>query len=1576
MPESTIDPITKRRIAAFGQRRRIHALARAILVVFAVLLAAFALIAAFDWMFVVPDWLRWTFSALGYVGAGAAAWFLGVREWLGKSSEKQLARSIEDAAPDLREDLLSAVELGEFDAAQIHDSAEFRQLLQNSVAERIGEVQTQQLLPWKRLKNWGLAAAGGVGFVLILAAVVGGDYFSQLMKRAAVPTAKIPLITDVEIEILEPSPASRIIRAGDSVKLRFKVSKPEVRVANLEIGDRRIQLRPVGNGVFETTLRPKRKPLRYRISAGDAKTREHVIDPHTPPVIMGFSKRYEFPAYLGREPEEFAEKDGHLKAIEGTEVELLVQADQVAEGEIVLRNGDETRTIPLEPGEGGLRARIPVSDSGSYQIQLVGARSRLPAEFIPTYQITAHPDKAPKIRLVEPASERVVQPDGVVAVLGQAEDDFGIAKVEQWVSRDGGQEWLKFPVTANPGRQTPVAFNWDLLNLNVAAGDLITTKLVAFDGRGAMAETRAVDLTINFKDLDPARLRGLRAKERAERILDEFYTSAKQVVDAHRLEVAEGGAAAEIRELDFDAYVALDRLQDPLMAVPKGKDVYDLNLAAKATAYARHRGIRAAVSSLRFARTIKAGEARKFYFNEAKKQLEYGLRSTEGAHQHVRAMIGEELAAIALGDLLDLRRQLELLLPDHEFEGEPDANTLRRFSRILGLAIHRADSIAESLTEFEVDWHNRPAGELHLVAEALGPRLQSLALDLETLRADDRDSRNVVNQLGPWWTLGPIEFDDYEEAFHGEFSTEKAVELNRKVDGRTWRIANGWAEAEERNLGPERTVVFLFRTITAPDANEIEANFSYHEGLKVWLNGEELIKSQEYRKSPVRRRMQLKAGQNTILVKLVAQQEPQDFAFNTNNARIAGEIDALGTPSEKLAYLSRQMRTLIDDTIRQAQPVLLELHESVAKRRPDRERDVGDSSREVERLDQFVARSIQREHAIERGETDNYRPEYFHTPAEATSVFWPLTPDVIDTYAYLDESRPDADSPFCRNSGLVARALEQLLGEFIASRDLEGMAEVEQGRPQNYSKTIIEQKRIEVQVEAVLAAYRALEQVHIIRSVAAELREMAAQEDWRSQRPEIRTRHPLDWRLASRRLNRAGLRLAQGNISIEAGGKLLDLLKSSGVTAITKEMERRLTTTEPARDLQPDLTELQSELAQILAMLEPIEQDAQVALIEIAPELTEMMRLAAEQARALEKRARALANSVADDGEVVPFSKTRVLFAEQQRIDRLARNAMNALRQDANAQNILSLSGRERARDADSALEWLRLPTDLAGAAFEDALFAETPREQRHFLEDGALNEAEIANRFDELANHWEDLNRDVEVAETRAKLRELEIELELRERLDREFGQLERVAEMARIDDSLKLIVALESELEGNGVMKRELDSLTRNAAQDALTKLQRAAIAEGEIRAELEAEAVRQGEIEPENQREALGLRARIEALGLDAEGLEKHVVELRGQAADVRENHLSLRSQAQQMEQRRERLLAAVIEFAEVELAVLTDGSGIRQNFDEAGRPVEIGANSATFETAIEWAAELARKGELEAAAKALGQAAQAG
>src|SRR5947209_4688951 len=201
---TTLDPRIAAKLDAFAHRRRRLIIFRGVCAAIAMLLGAMMTVALIDWFFVLPDWLRWTLSATAYLAVIVVAWRACGRLLLQVPDSRRLARLIESAEPSLREELLSAVELGQGDGQW--DSPQFRALVQQDVSERVAGLQMDRLLPAVLLR--GAVVALTVMLVLcFIALVVPSLRFGALLARALAPGANLDRVSSVQVKIIQPSPA-------------------------------------------------------------------------------------------------------------------------------------------------------------------------------------------------------------------------------------------------------------------------------------------------------------------------------------------------------------------------------------------------------------------------------------------------------------------------------------------------------------------------------------------------------------------------------------------------------------------------------------------------------------------------------------------------------------------------------------------------------------------------------------------------------------------------------------------------------------------------------------------------------------------------------------------------------------------------------------------------------------------------------------------------------------------------------------------------------------------------------------------------------------------------------------------------------------------------------------------------------------------------------------------------------------------------------------------------------------------------------------------------------------------------
>src|SRR4051794_9547420 len=124
---SALDPKIAAKLDAFARRRRRLIIFRGICAGLAMLGASMMVVAILDFRFLLADWARWTLSGIAYALVIFVVWRACVRLLLKVPDSRRLARLIEGVEPSLREELLSAVELGQSSGSW--DSPQFRELV-------------------------------------------------------------------------------------------------------------------------------------------------------------------------------------------------------------------------------------------------------------------------------------------------------------------------------------------------------------------------------------------------------------------------------------------------------------------------------------------------------------------------------------------------------------------------------------------------------------------------------------------------------------------------------------------------------------------------------------------------------------------------------------------------------------------------------------------------------------------------------------------------------------------------------------------------------------------------------------------------------------------------------------------------------------------------------------------------------------------------------------------------------------------------------------------------------------------------------------------------------------------------------------------------------------------------------------------------------------------------------------------------------------------------------------------------------------------------------------------------------
>jgi hypothetical protein len=299
------------------------------------------LIAAIDWLFTISDSVRWALTSGLYVATLLTAWWMGFKRLFQTQSAENLAWSIEQSAPSLRESLIAAVSLRGPDDAIRSGSRAFVDAIEQNVASEIGKLEMDSLLPWKSIIKYLCVAIGSLSIVLIACSLPGGRIAGRLV-RAMVPFVSLDRISQIQIKVLEPDlrflsiPSDQIVSFAievtggtpDIATVEFIESKSVVARSNTNSATSRdmrrlLEMNPVSTSPlrFSISAPITDRQTQFRFLAGDAVTRWWTIDPISRPKAIAFHSEVSPPAYAKSPTVSQSSPRGDLKS--STEVPFI-----------------------------------------------------------------------------------------------------------------------------------------------------------------------------------------------------------------------------------------------------------------------------------------------------------------------------------------------------------------------------------------------------------------------------------------------------------------------------------------------------------------------------------------------------------------------------------------------------------------------------------------------------------------------------------------------------------------------------------------------------------------------------------------------------------------------------------------------------------------------------------------------------------------------------------------------------------------------------------------------------------------------------------------------------------------------------------------------------------------------------------------------------------------------------------------------------------------------------------------------------------------------------------------------------
>ncbi len=402
-------------------------------------------------------------------------------------SDAQVARFVEERVPSLDDRLATAVDVlsAREDAAR-HVLAE---PLVKDAARRAEAVDVETVVASADVRRSGLQAAGA-GLVLLVILFMARGPARQSLDAASLALFPARVTLDV-------IPGDTRVSEGATVSIEAHLAGNSAPVAaRLEIEKesswRASEMSAAGAGRFRAQVPGVTEEFRYRVVAGPVTSPVYRVSVSSPPRVARIDVDYTYPEALGLSPRTEVDA-GDIYAPAGTDVRLRIRTERpVASGRLTLTSGAGVPLTQTSPTE--LTASMTVATDGSYRVGLIDPAG-LTNDAGTEYFIRVVDDRPPDVHIVTPASDRPVTPLEEVEIEAQADDDYGLARVELVYAVRGETE--KAVPLAIPARATSATVRHTIYleDLGVKPGDFVSYYVRARDvSRGTRSKEGRSDI--------------------------------------------------------------------------------------------------------------------------------------------------------------------------------------------------------------------------------------------------------------------------------------------------------------------------------------------------------------------------------------------------------------------------------------------------------------------------------------------------------------------------------------------------------------------------------------------------------------------------------------------------------------------------------------------------------------------------------------------------------------------------------------------------------------------------------------------------------------------------------------------------------------------------------------------------------------------------------------------------------------------------------------------------------------------------------------------------------------------------
>ena len=300
---------------------------------------------------------------------------------------------------------------------------------------------------------------------------------------------RTPLISP-KIEISQISPGDSEIQSGESVNFRAVVNYSGTGVT---LQYRRLegawQEHPMNkiNSYYQTTIQHITTPLEYYVQVNETQTPKYRLKVTRQPRVHEFQLALKYPPYTQRASEKLEINQGDLQVLVGTEVSITGKVSSNVTLARLVFDTDEKLDLELSP-DFDFSGFFIVQRSDQYHIALEEFNGLTNQNSI-SYQIKAINDQRPRIQILKPGTDTVLDDTMLVRLRISVQDDFGVQSLRLVYYIEGTDISSTTPKTsqltlvefASPETDTIFNYDWDLDLLRLFPEDVVVYHLEARD---------------------------------------------------------------------------------------------------------------------------------------------------------------------------------------------------------------------------------------------------------------------------------------------------------------------------------------------------------------------------------------------------------------------------------------------------------------------------------------------------------------------------------------------------------------------------------------------------------------------------------------------------------------------------------------------------------------------------------------------------------------------------------------------------------------------------------------------------------------------------------------------------------------------------------------------------------------------------------------------------------------------------------------------------------------------------------------------------------------------------------------